>query len=124
MQYIAHYFPGCGGVRLKHSTWRDFDRTPGGHRQRPMRLLHSKKGHSITKEVHIIAIDPRLWQHDELIASASLLSAITRPEVDDVMADGDGARVCISGDVLHLVDHGGLARALAARWRELSAWLK
>jgi hypothetical protein len=89
-----------------------------------VRLLYGKKGHGIAKKVHIMAIDTRLRQHDEFMAGADLLSALARSEVDDVMADRDGARIRIRGGVLYLIDHGGLARALVARCRELSAWLK
>src|SRR5262252_619709 len=124
MQHVAYRFPGWGGLRLKYRVRRDFDRTPGSHCQHPVRLLDGKKGHGIAKKVHIMAIHTRLRQHDEFMAGADLLSAIARSEVDDVMADGDSARVCVRGGVLHLIDHGGLARALAARCRALSAWLK
>src|SRR2546428_168759 len=40
VQPVAHCFPGWGGIRLKHSARRDFDRAPGGHRQSPVRLLY------------------------------------------------------------------------------------
>src|SRR5262249_50753827 len=124
VQHVAHRFPGWSSVRLKHRVRCDFDRTPGGYRQHPVRLLHGQKSHGIAKKVHILAIDARLRQHDEWMAGADLLSALARSEVDDVMADGDGTGIRICGGVLYLIDHGGLARALVARCRELSAWLK
>jgi hypothetical protein len=68
-------------------------------------LLYGKKGHGIAKKVHVMAIDARLWPYEKFIAGADLLCAITRSEVDNVMADGDGARVRVGGGVLHLVDH-------------------
>jgi hypothetical protein len=52
-----------------------------------VRFLYGKKGHGITKKVHVMAINARLWQYDEFIAGADLLSAIPRSEVDNVMAD-------------------------------------
>ena len=100
-QHVTHCFPGRGGLRLQHSAWRDFDRAPDGHRQRSVRLLHRKKGHGITKKVHVMARDTRLRQYEEFIAGAHLLSTITWSEVDNVMADRDGARVRVRGGVLH-----------------------
>jgi hypothetical protein len=50
-------------------------------------FLYGKKGHGIAKEIHIMAIHTRLRQHDEFIVGTDLLSAITRPEVDNVVAE-------------------------------------
>src|SRR5215470_13461580 len=81
VQHGAYRFPGWSGTRLQRSAWRDFDRAPGGHCQRLVWFLHGKKSHSVAKKVHIMAIHTRLWQHDEFIVGAGLLSALRRSEI-------------------------------------------
>src|SRR5262245_8534739 len=124
VQEVTHRFPGRGAFGLGHHARGDLDRAPGGDRQRPMRLLHRKKSHSIAKKINVMTIDAGLGKHGTFIVRADLLGTLARPEVDDVVTDGDSARIRIGSYVLHLVDHGGLARALVARCREVSAWLK
>ena len=98
----------------------DDDFTAGGDDEGPVRARHGEKLSGVPKII-VTAGDERGGRfNDELVPEALLAWQRARSQVDDVLRDGDFARVFVNGAMDDLVVHGGFVGQLT----RVVAWLK